>query len=546
MKHAILSLAMVLLFGLAYAQNMVLNGDLEAWDNTTTPTDWTKAENITQATSPVHGGTYSAMHTSGESTRDFQQEITGVSEGVNYTINYYYLDNDPNARTRIWSYWLEGTNTLPAHADELRPGEYSSDNPEWQEFSVTLTAPAGADGFRFEVRVYKDNNIAGGAVYYDDFSFEPDEVFPEPTNYPSDFEAAADGLSIDLSWTDASGAQLPGAYLILASDEDNIQAPADGNAVSDDPDLADGSAALNIAYGVQECGFDNLQAGETYYFEIYPYTNGGQSIDYKNDGTAPAAQATTADIEIIESEDFDTGWGDWEAISITGDQVWERDNDYGMGGTPCARISGYSGGCNENEDWLISPAMDFTSYESETLHFYSAKNYDGQDLEVLISTNYDGGGDPVTADWTPLLPVLSAGSWDWTASGNLDISAYDDNPVYVAFKYLSDNSECATWEVDDILITGEGGLGAKELFFNETDLYVYPNPASGTLFIHAGGTINTYLAVVNTLGEVVYRGKIKNTDATLHIDISGWAPGLYLVHTYSGQERSGGRKIIVK
>ena len=41
------------------------------------------------------------------------------------------------------------------------------DSPEWKQFSVTLTAPAGAVKFRFEVRTYK-GTTDGGAVYYDD------------------------------------------------------------------------------------------------------------------------------------------------------------------------------------------------------------------------------------------------------------------------------------------------------------------------------------------------------------------------------------------
>lgn len=36
-----------------------------------------------------------------------------------------------------------------------------------KQFSVTLTAPAGAVKFRFEVRTYK-GTTDGGAVYYDD------------------------------------------------------------------------------------------------------------------------------------------------------------------------------------------------------------------------------------------------------------------------------------------------------------------------------------------------------------------------------------------
>ena len=45
-------------------QNLVINGDMELWDDPSTPTSWDKAENTSQETSPVHGGTYSAGFTS--------------------------------------------------------------------------------------------------------------------------------------------------------------------------------------------------------------------------------------------------------------------------------------------------------------------------------------------------------------------------------------------------------------------------------------------------------------------------------------------------
>jgi len=79
------------------------------------------------------------------------------------------LDNDVNARNRMWSFWVDANNkTLTDHKDELRDGApYSEDSPEWKQFSVTLTAPAGAVKFRFEVRTYK-GTTDGGAVYYDD------------------------------------------------------------------------------------------------------------------------------------------------------------------------------------------------------------------------------------------------------------------------------------------------------------------------------------------------------------------------------------------
>ena len=148
-------------------EELMTNGDLELWDNTSTPTAWDKTENLAQESTIVHGGSYSAKQTAG--TKDIMQNVTGIVSGQSYTISYWYLDNDPNARSRMWAYWLSGTSTTSDNAAELRPGSYSTDDPAWQQVTHTLTAPAGVDGLRFEVRTYNENS-GGGVIYYDDFS----------------------------------------------------------------------------------------------------------------------------------------------------------------------------------------------------------------------------------------------------------------------------------------------------------------------------------------------------------------------------------------
>ena len=186
MKKTILLVLVSVVFVLSntqsiQSQNLMINGDLEVWTTTTAPDGWYKAENVTQETTNVHGGVSSAAHMSTSSTKDMAQSIT-VTGGLTYTIKYYYLDNDANARHRIWAYWLAGSGTLPDNAAELRPSAYSVDNPDWQEYNVTLVAPAGADGFRFEVRVYNQDGNTGGMVYYDDFSVEQSGVVTPEIN----------------------------------------------------------------------------------------------------------------------------------------------------------------------------------------------------------------------------------------------------------------------------------------------------------------------------------------------------------------------------
>ena len=533
MKKTILTTFLVL-FSVSFllAQNLVLNGGLEHWLNPTDPEDWTKAENIFEEQTPiyVHGGIRSAKHTSDASTKDLSQDVTGIVAGLNYNITYWFYDNDPEARTRIWAYWLQGTSTLPDNEDELRPSQYSTDNPSWINYNVSLTAPAGADGFRFEVRVYKENNISGGSVYYDDFSITQVGVQPEPTNYPTLFNATASGLTIDLGWADAIGAQLPSSYLILASDQGTIAPPVDGTPIANDTDLSDGSGALNVPYGDQSCMFSALAGNTTYHFVIYSYTNGGTDINYKTDGTVPAANATTSNVSVILSENFVNGWGPWTTVSVIGAEEWDKDNTHGIGNTPCARVSGYNAGTFENEDWLISPPMDFNLYTHETLTFFNAYNYSGPAMEVKISTDYSGSGDPNMATWSDLAFVASGGSWEWASSGDVDISSFNGSQVYVAFKYMSTTQEAATWEVDDILITGQAGVGIDEIN-NINEVKLYPNPVKEMLTIEMNDVTGMQFEVYNSTGQKLYSAFEIN-----EINMGQFQQGLYFIVVKNNNE----------
>jgi len=525
-----------------FAQDLMINGNLELWDDPNTPTDWDNAESITQEDALIHGDDYSAKHTSASGTQDFQQVVEGVVAGENYTITYYYLDNDPMARSRIWSYWLQGTSTLPDNEDILRPGTYSEDNADWQMFTTTLTAPAGADGFRFEVRVYKQDDQTGGAVYYDDFSFMGAGIQPEPTNYPTDFTATANGIAIDLGWTDATGDQLPGAYLIKISDLDNIVAPVDGTYESDDLDLTDGEGALNVPYGQMAATIGNLAAQTTYHFEIYPYTNGGSSIDYKNDGTAPSASALTANITALTFEDFSDGFGEWSTVSVIGDEVWIIDEIHGLDGSPCAKMSGFVyPDAFENEDWMISPAMNFDMYENEIFSFHTATNYDGEIIQIKISNDYDGS-DPTTATWTDLSAILATPGWDWVFSGDIDVSGIDGENVYLAFKYLSNSSDASTWEIDDVLVTGVGSVGIDEPMA-KLNAILYPNPATNWVKLVSEATVS--LKVFDITGKQILQ--ISELDAGERVELGMLNKGLYFA-TMTNLENSSSitQKIIVE
>ena len=146
----------------------------------------------------------------------------------------------------------------------------------------------------------------------------------------------------------------------------------------------------------------------------------------------------------------------WTVVSVTGEQQWEI-TPYGNP-APSAKISGYSGGSNANEDWLITSTIDLSTLSTVTLNFQSVVRYNGPSLEVYASSDYSGGDPTSDGNWTELSVTLDtdSSSWSsWTDSGNIDLSSYAGGNVHIAFKYVSTSSASATYEIDNVLLTGE-------------------------------------------------------------------------------------------
>ena len=146
----------------------------------------------------------------------------------------------------------------------------------------------------------------------------------------------------------------------------------------------------------------------------------------------------------------------WTVVNVTGEQEWEI-TPYGNP-APSAKVSGYSGGNNVNEDWLITSSIDLSSLSTAILNFQSVVRYNGPSLEVFASSDYNGGDPSSDGNWTELSVILDtdSSSWSsWTDSGNVDLSSYTGGNVYIAFKYTSTSSGSATYEIDNVLVVGE-------------------------------------------------------------------------------------------
>ncbi|MEZ5018535.1 MAG: DUF5017 domain-containing protein [Bacteroidales bacterium] len=185
----------------------------------------------------------------------------------------------------------------------------------------------------------------------------------------------------------------------------------------------------------------------------------------EDDETTPNRQAETSLVnlytirppDVLLNADFETSGSllPFTQVSVTGDQVWVQSTYNSVG---FARISGYSGAAIDNEDWLISPAVNVSSAESVILNFFTAKDFDGGTFKVMISSNFSGtysSTDIAAATWSDITSnfSFSADNFEWVSSGDYSLSSYTNN-IYIAFVYTSTTAGAATWEVDDVKITG--------------------------------------------------------------------------------------------
>jgi hypothetical protein len=465
------------------------------------------------------------------------------------------LGTDPASETDVFQFTLGGSEGAWTLYDEVKGGYlYASSssannlktqteldaNGQWSiTFNADGTAEVIAQGENTRNNMRFNPNTSNNAPLFSCYgetsnidtrvSFykaggEPATPDPEPSNYPTDFHCLtnADGLSITLDWTDSEGGQLPAKYLVLASTGD-ITVPVDGTPV------ADGELAKNVAYGVETVTFSGLQGGAGYHFAIFPYTNGGSNINYKTDGTYPTTIGSTEQIITLFFEDFDEDLGVFTPYNIVGEQEWHHGEHQG---TTFANMNGYADGAsNENEDWLVSPAISSQGNQDALLSFRTAMKFDGDPLQVKVSIDYDGQGDPVGAEWIDITDEFeySTGNYEWVESGAVNVwnvfDGYDlDYPnFYVAFVYKSTTEAASSWEIDYVKVIS---YGAESVAEQNNTIGLYPNPASEQVSFVLES--DAQVSVFDMTGRMVNQKNMTAGEAQLNV--SDFQSGVYFVN----------------
>lgn len=170
--------------------------------------------------------------------------------------------------------------------------------------------------------------------------------------------------------------------------------------------------------------------------------------------------------------------------SVTGAQTWGCASPYGRNAADASgatnagnglQVNGYASTNNLNEDWLISPVFNISTFNFPILSYWTRNKYVGAQLQLKVSTNYSGTGSPTApgVTWTDLdgkFPTVNSDKW--TKSDNIDLSSFKSSgsAVYIAFVYNSTTEDGARWTIDDFSLTNSATAPPAEITSNPTSL----------------------------------------------------------------------------
>jgi hypothetical protein len=165
---------------------------------------------------------------------------------------------------------------------------------------------------------------------------------------------------------------------------------------------------------------------------------------------------------ILLEENFETASGeititDWINYREEGTKSWRSYSDTYAQST-AARMGSKSSGDAATITWLLTKGVDLEYTTEEFLSFETSNSFaNGSNLEVLISTDWDGVATNITsANWT-MLPakIVSNGEGfkNWVHSTFVNLSDYSGT-VFIAFRYTGSGNVYfdGTYELDNITI----------------------------------------------------------------------------------------------
>lgn len=210
----------------------------------------------------------------------------------------------------------------------------------------------------------------------------------------------------------------------------------------------------------------------------------------------------------IFSESFGTSLGNFTLQSLKGEQSWMWAT---YSGSSYAKMTGFvSSVNNENDDWLISPPVDFSDVTKANLSFTHAHRYGVNpvvELTLMVTDSYAGGAIDTTK-WTSVAFTHSDGaSWTFVNSGLLSLNEFaGKESVRFAFRYKSSSTAGATWEVNNVVLESIIDATAKTVLeekFDKATAGTLASPSSYDL-TQSVDSLTKYISSAGWSGVKVY------------------------------------------
>ena len=254
------------------------------------------------------------------------------------------------------------------------------------------------------------------------------------------------------------------------------------------------------------------------------------------------------------------------------------------------------------ENWLVSPAIDLSSYSGEILIDWSVFAQDpdwvSEKYKIVVSTTDNAVGSFSDENIVFLETIPGADVYERSA----DLSDYAGETIYIAIVHY-DSSDWFRINIDNIVVKAASGGGGEEIFYTATvaveagdieykyfsdfvgagweggewegganrtatisadvtldDVWgdqpqdvdtetlnnatnVYPNPASDVLTVSHNSRISG-IRVFDVTGRMMYNAEVSNLNTTT-VDVSRFNEGVYILQVVTN-EGIANKKFVVR
>ena len=385
---------------------------------------------------------------------------------------------------------LYSRNEIPANSYAYAYYPYNSDNTDKTATKVVINnvqdggsnaaMPMAGIPFKVETSIPVDDETKkaegngtikflnlGSIIDFKIFSANYTEETVQYVTFKADNATVSGDGFINLTTIDANDASTLALSFSESNKFDNVKVNQEV-AVAGSKDAAE-SIYMVVAPGTYSGTITIGTDVATYTFSFSNKTlnrNGLKHYNMNLDNAARVAEVVEVVRELPYSEAFTTGKGDFVISDATlpagQTSIWSFDSQYG------AKITAHIGDSNyASESWLISPWIDLTDVVGASVSFDHVHRFAGTAEDELT---FWALSDDTNAEWTKLsIPNYSSGSsWTFVGSGEISLNDYVGKNVKVAFKYISNTTNAATWEIKNFsahVVKADPGLAFETTAF---------------------------------------------------------------------------------